>query len=51
MEVLADKGVPIIEWPSTSAKRMVQACAKFYDAVTGGNAGARWKPGPDATPR
>jgi phage terminase large subunit-like protein len=36
MEVLADKGVPIIEWPSTSPKRMTQACAKFYDAVTGG---------------
>jgi phage terminase large subunit-like protein len=35
MEVLADKGVPIVEWPSTSPKRMVQACAKFYDAVTG----------------
>jgi phage terminase large subunit-like protein len=36
MEVLADRGVPIVEWPSTSAKRMVQACAKFYDSVTGG---------------
>jgi phage terminase large subunit-like protein len=36
MEVLADRGVPIVEWPSTSPKRMVQACAKFYDAVTGG---------------
>ena len=36
MEVLADKGVPIVEWPSTSPKRMTQACAKFYDAVTGG---------------
>ncbi|HMA78460.1 MAG TPA: terminase TerL endonuclease subunit, partial [Candidatus Paceibacterota bacterium] len=33
MEVLADKGVPIVEWPSTSPKRMVPACAKFYDAV------------------
>jgi phage terminase large subunit-like protein len=36
MEVLADRGIPIVEWPSTSPKRMVQACAKFYDAVTGG---------------
>lgn len=33
MEVLADQGVPIVEWPSTSPKRMVTACAKFYDAV------------------
>lgn len=37
MEVLADAGVPIVEWPSTSAKRMTTACAKFYDAVTLGN--------------
>ena len=36
MEVLQDKGVPIVEFPSTSARRMVQACAKFYDSVTGG---------------
>jgi phage terminase large subunit-like protein len=35
MEVLQDKGVPIVEFPSTSARRMVQACAKFYDSVTG----------------
>jgi phage terminase large subunit-like protein len=33
MEVLADAGVPIVEWPSTSAKRMVVGCAAFYDAV------------------
>jgi phage terminase large subunit-like protein len=33
MEVLADKGIPIIEYPSTSARRMVTSCAKFYDAV------------------
>jgi len=33
MEVMADKGIPIVEWPSTSARRMVTACAKFYDAV------------------
>lgn len=33
MEVLQDKGVPIVEYPSTSARRMVPACAKFYDAV------------------
>jgi len=34
MEVLADMGVPIVEFPSTSARRMVTACAKFYDYVT-----------------
>jgi phage terminase large subunit-like protein len=33
MEVLQEKGVPIVEYPSTSARRMVPACAKFYDAV------------------
>lgn len=33
MEVLQDAGVPIVEWPSTSAKRMVVGCAAFYDAV------------------
>ena len=35
MSVLQDMGLPIVEWPSTSASRMVPACAKFYDAVTG----------------
>jgi phage terminase large subunit-like protein len=34
MSVLQDMGLPIVEWPSTSAARMVPACAKFYDAVT-----------------
>lgn len=34
MEVLADKGIPIVEYPTTSARRMVSACAKLYDAVT-----------------
>ena len=33
MEVLADSGIPIVEYPSTSARRMVTACAKFYDYV------------------
>jgi len=33
MEVLQDKGVPIVEYPSTSARRMVPATAKFTDAV------------------
>jgi phage terminase large subunit-like protein len=36
MQVLQDAGLPIVEWPSTSAARMVPACAKFYDAVTSG---------------
>lgn len=34
MEVLADQGVPIVEYPSTSARRMVVGCAKFFDFVT-----------------
>lgn len=34
MEVLQEQGVPIVEYPSTSARRMVTACAKFYDYVT-----------------
>lgn len=33
MEVLEQAGLPIVEWPSTSPRRMVPACAKFYDAV------------------
>jgi phage terminase large subunit-like protein len=36
MEVLEGYGLPIVEWPSTSARRMVPACAKFYDAVMEG---------------
>ena len=36
MEVLESYGLPIVEWPSTSARRMVPACAKFYDAVMEG---------------
>jgi len=35
MQVLQDAGLPIVEWPSTSAARMIPACSKFYDAVTG----------------
>jgi len=34
MAVLQDKGIPIVEWPSTSARRMVPACQKFYEYVT-----------------
>ena len=33
MQVLQDAGLPVVEWPSTSPRRMVPACAKFYDAV------------------
>jgi len=33
MEVLADRGLPIVEFPSTSARRMIPACASLYDAV------------------
>lgn len=34
MQVLEEKGVPVVEWPSTSARRMVPACALVFDAVT-----------------
>jgi phage terminase large subunit-like protein len=33
MQVLEQQGLPVTEYPSTSASRMVPACAKFYDAV------------------
>lgn len=34
MEILeSEYGLPIVKWPSTSAKRMVPACAKFKDAI------------------
>ena len=33
MQVLAEEGYPIVEYPSTNARRMVPACQKFYDAV------------------
>lgn len=33
MQVLEEQGLPVVEYPSTSASRMVPACAKFYDAV------------------
>jgi len=36
MEVLEDKGVPIVEFPSTSARRMVPATQKVLDAVLDG---------------
>jgi phage terminase large subunit-like protein len=36
MEALQDRGLPIVEWPSTSARRMIPACAKIYDAVVDG---------------
>ena len=36
MDALASSGVPIIEYASSSPARMVPACSKFYDAVTGG---------------
>ena len=37
MQVLADEGLPVVEYPSTSPSRMVPACAKFRDAVTAAN--------------
>lgn len=33
MQVLEAEGVPIVEWPTNSAQRMVPACARFRDAV------------------
>jgi phage terminase large subunit-like protein len=33
MQVLAEEGYPIVEYPSTNARRMVPACAKFFDHV------------------
>lgn len=33
MAVLLERGLPLIEWNTTSARRMVPACKKFYDAV------------------
>jgi len=34
MQALMDLGLPIVEYPSTSARRMVAGCAKVYDSVT-----------------
>ena len=34
MQALMDLGLPIVEYPSTSARRMVGACQKVYDSVT-----------------
>jgi phage terminase large subunit-like protein len=36
MAVLQERGLPIIEYPSTSPARMVGSCSKFYDAVMEG---------------
>lgn len=36
MEALAEAGVPITEYPSSSPARMVPSTAKFYDAVVSG---------------
>lgn len=36
MAVLQDVGLPIVEWPSTSPRRMIPACQKVYDSVTEG---------------
>ena len=35
MQALQDRGVPIVEFPQ-SPSRMIKACAKFFDGVTGG---------------
>jgi phage terminase large subunit-like protein len=33
MQLLAEEGYPIVEYPSTNPKRMIPACQKTYDAV------------------
>lgn len=33
MQVLDERGLPVVEFASSSAARMVPACAQFYDAV------------------
>ena len=34
MQILMDEGLPVVEYPSTSARRMVPATQKVFDAVT-----------------
>ena len=34
MAVLQDLGLPVVEFPSTSPRRMVGACSKVFDSVT-----------------
>jgi phage terminase large subunit-like protein len=34
MAVLQDLGLPVVEWPSTSPRRMIPACQKVFDSVT-----------------
>jgi phage terminase large subunit-like protein len=34
MAVLQDLGLPVVEFPSTSPRRMVSACSKVFDSVT-----------------
>ena len=36
MAVLQDLGLPIVEWPSTSVRRMIPATQKVFDSVTEG---------------
>lgn len=36
MAVLQDLGLPVVEWPSTSARRMIPATQKVFDSVTEG---------------
>jgi len=36
MQALMDLGLPVVEFPSTSPRRMVPACSKVYDSVTEG---------------
>jgi phage terminase large subunit-like protein len=37
MQMLLEEDLPIVEWPTSSPARMIPACAKFYDALMGGN--------------
>ena len=33
MQVLADEGLPIVEWPTNALARIIPAWQRFYDAV------------------
>jgi phage terminase large subunit-like protein len=36
MQALAEEGLPIVEYPTTSAGRMVAACSRLSDALAAG---------------
>lgn len=36
ISLLAEEGLPMVEWPSHQPTRMVQGCAQFYEGLTNG---------------